>query len=86
MRKCKISLIKYRNLNFEEAYDYHSNILLLLQISNFFINTINFKLMEISLTQKSTELINLYESNEKGIDFWGDKNINSQNQCNFNLK
>jgi hypothetical protein len=42
--------------------------------------------MEISLTQKSTELINLYESNEKGIDFWGDKNINSQNQCNFNLK
>ena len=33
------------------------------------------------MTQKSMELLKIYESNENGIDFWGDKNIDSKLNC-----
>ena len=42
---------------------------------------INFKFLEISLTQKPMELIKLYEANDKGIDFWGDKIIDVKRKC-----
>jgi hypothetical protein len=66
-------LENFRNIFFEEANNYQSNALLLLQMTTFFINLINFKFIEIGMAQKPSDILDLLTSHDWGIDFWGDK-------------
>ena len=62
-----------RNKFFKEAFSYQSNALLFLQFCSFFINIFNLKYIEICLTQKPMDIVQIFEKIKDGDDFWGDK-------------
>ena len=62
-----------RNKFFQEAYSYQSNALLYLQFCSFFINFFNLKYIEIILTQKPMDIVEIVDKVYNGDDFWGDK-------------
>lgn len=82
-------LENFRNKFFEEAHNYQSNALLLLQMTTFFINLINLKFLEIGMAQKPSDILDLLTCNDWGLDFWGDKqktNFIYSNESDFNDK
>ena len=68
-----------RNKFFNEAYSYQSNALLYLQFCSFFINFLNLKYIEICLTQKPMDIVQIIEKVYNGDDFWGDKKTSVNN-------
>ena len=62
-----------RNKFFEQALSYQSNAFHFLKFCSFFIQIINIKYIEISLTQKPIDIIQILSLSEHGFDFWGDK-------------
>ena len=62
-----------RNKFFEQAFSYQSNAFLFLKFCSFFIQLINIKYIEICLTQKPIDIIQILSMSDQGFDFWGDK-------------
>ena len=65
----------FRTYIFDQSFEYRSNVLILLKYLNFYNIILNFKLIELYLSQKQSELINLKYATNNNIDFWGDGNI-----------
>jgi hypothetical protein len=62
-----------RNKFFEQALSYQSNAFHFLKFCSFFIQLINIKYIEICLTQKPIDIIQILSLSDHGFDFWGDK-------------
>ena len=62
-----------RNKFFEQAFSYQSNAFFFLKFCSFFIQIINIKYIEICLTQKPIDIIQILRMSDHGFDFWGDK-------------
>ena len=62
-----------RNKFFTQALSYQSNAFHFLKFCSFFIQLINIKYIEISLTQKPIDIIQILNLSDHGFDFWGDK-------------
>ena len=62
-----------RNKFFTQALSYQSNAFHFLKFCSFFIQLINIKYIEITLTQKPIDIIQILNLSDHGFDFWGDK-------------
>ena len=68
-----------RNKFFIQAMNYQSNAFLFLRICNFYLNFINLKFIDVYLTQKPMEIMQVIDLVDKGDDFWGDKKTSVSN-------